>query len=88
MTIIFGKGIEDKTELGKKVTLTVTHLGKSDLAIAVKVNGYTSTNDTPHITLAVNVNAGGKPFNSNQITNWVKLPREISITGIVTDIKP
>lgn len=87
MTIVFGKGIDDKSELGKKVELTATHLGKSDMAIAVKVDGYESSNNIPHITLAINEKEGGKPVMSNKITNWKKLPNPISIKGVVTDIK-
>tara|TARA_R110000796_G_scaffold215732_2_gene331726 strand:+ start:692 stop:1846 length:1155 start_codon:yes stop_codon:yes gene_type:complete len=90
MTIVFGKGIDDKSELGKEVELTVTELGISDMAMAVKVDGYPSSNAIPHITVAVNVEAGGKPFMSNKITAWgsVDLGRTLKLYGIVTDIKP
>ena len=89
MTIVFGKGIEDKNELGKEVELTVTELGASDMAIAVKVDGYPTTNTIPHITVAVNVAEGGKPFMSNKITNWesVDLGYPLKLYGTVTDIK-
>lgn len=89
MTIIFGKGIEDKSEIGKEVVLTVTALGSSDMALAVKVEGYPTTNDIPHVTVAVNVAEGGKPFMSNKITDWgtVDLGYPLKLYGTVTDIK-
>ena len=93
MTIVFGKGLDDKSEVGKRVTLTVTELGKSNKAIAVKVKGYDSANETPeipHITLAVNTLEGGKPFMSNQITNWspVEKEKKFEVTGTVTEVTP
>lgn len=89
MTIVFGKGLPEdmKSDLGKTVTLTVKELGVSDMAMAVKVGGYPSTNNIPHITIAVNVNEGGKPVMSNQITNW-KPVKNFNITGTVTEVKP
>jgi predicted kinase len=84
MTITFGKGVEDESELGKEVGLVVTEIGKSDMAIAVMVEGYPSSNKIPHITLAVNPD-GGKPFMSNQITDWEKSSR-LKIRGTVTNI--
>ena len=87
MTIVFGKGLDDKRDIGKPVTLTVTELGKSDMAIAVKVEGYPSTNKIPHITLAVNTSEGGKPYDSNRIKNWVPV-ENFTVTGIVTEVTP
>ena len=90
MTIVFGKGLEDKSEIGKKVELTATELGISDMAMAVKVEGYPSANEIPHITIAVNVNEGGKPYDSNKINNWGKLDLgyTLKLYGKVTEIKP
>lgn len=88
MTIVFGKGLDDKSEVGKQVELTVTELGISDMAMAVKVEGYPTANAIPHITLAINVAEGGKPVMSNNITNWVKLGINLKLNGIVTEIKP
>ena len=89
MTIIFGKGLDDKSEVGKEVELTVTELGVSDMAMAVKVEGYPSANAIPHITLAVNVAKGGKAVMSNNITNWdkVDLGYSLKLYGNVTEIK-
>ena len=86
MTIVFGKGLEDRTEVGKTVQLTATEIGISDMAIAVKVQGYPSTNAIPHITVAVNLADGGKPFMSNKITDWSSLSNPITLSGVVTEI--
>jgi predicted kinase len=85
MTIAFGKGVKNKEDLGKTVTLKVTKVGISDMAYAVQVEGYPSNNPIPHVTIAVNPN-GGKPVMSNDITNWIST-RGIEISGVVTNIK-
>lgn len=85
MTIAFGKGVKDKSELGKKVTLRVFKVGISDMAMAVQVDGYPSDNKIPHITIAVNKDEGGKPVMSNDITKWQNI-KPFYITGVVTNI--
>ena len=85
MTIVFGKPLEDRGEYGKEVNLTATHVGVNDMVMAVKVSGYPSNNETPHITVAVNVDGGGKPFMSNKITQWDILRDEIKLSGVVTE---
>ena len=84
MTINLGE-LKDKTDLGKQVTLTVEEIGLSDMAMAVKVSGYSSKNEIPHITVAINPD-GGKPAMSNQITKWQPIKKFI-IGGVVTEIK-
>jgi len=84
MTIVFGKGLEDKAELGKEVRLSVTKVGLSDMAMAVMVDGYPSKNAIPHITLAVNPD-GGKAVMSNDITKWQNV-KPFFVSGIVTEI--
>ncbi len=86
MTIIFGKGVKNKDEVGKKVVLTVTAIGSTDKVIAVKVEGYESINKVPHITVAVNLADGGKPVMSNDITNWQPI-KQFMVGGVVTEIK-
>ena len=64
--------------VGEDVLLKATHVGVSDKAIAIRVNGEMSANAIPHITIACSPT--GKPVDSNKITNW----REIvpfSISG-------
>jgi predicted kinase len=84
MTINLGE-LKDKTDLGKEVTLTVEEIGLSDMAMAVKVSGYSSKNEIPHITVAINPD-GGKPAMSNQITKWQPI-KKFMIGGVVTEIK-
>lgn len=85
MTIIFGKELPEhlKQDLNKQVELYTTHVGISDTNLAVKVEGYYSTNKIPHIT--VSVKNGGKPVMSNDIENWVEMER-IELKGIVKEI--
>lgn len=85
MAIVFGKPVPNKEDLGQKVSLTVTKVGLSDMAMAVAVNGYPSKNAIPHITIAVNPN-GGKAVMSNEITKWQDV-KPFVITGVVTEIK-
>lgn len=81
MTIAMGKSVESvmgEDLSGSFQTLTVTQIGKSDMAIAVRVEGFPSNNKIPHVTLAVNPD-GGKPFMSNKIEEWRDVePFEIS----------
>ena len=84
MTITLGE-MKDKTELGKIHSLHVTHVGISDMALAVKVEGFHSKNAVPHITIAVNPE-GGKPKMSNEITKWQDI-KNFSLMGVVTEIK-
>ena len=84
MTVSLGKSIPNQADLGKQVTLTVTALGQSDDAVAVAVSGYPSRNALPHITLAIP--PGGKPFNSNKITDWKSI-EPFEIQGQLRDVK-
>jgi hypothetical protein len=94
LTIVFGLGLPQDLEryLGMTVPLTATKVGISDMAIAVKVDGFQSMNKIPHITLAVNVNQGGKPMMSNNIVDWKNLSEvigksTINLNGVVTEVK-
>jgi len=92
MTIGFKQPVPDhlRDDIGKPVQLTVTKLGISSDAIAVRVDGYHSNNKIPHITIAIP--KGGKPFNSNLIKDWhdVRFPDgelvEFQVTGKVKEI--
>lgn len=84
MTITLGE-LKDKTDIDKDVTLTVTHVGLSDKAMAVMVTGYRSKNKIPHVTIAVNPD-GGKAKDSNNITNFKEI-KPFKIVGKVTEIK-
>ena len=79
---------------GEEVELTVTHLGISDDAIAIKVDGFFKINrkdsrepddeKSPHITIAIN--PPNSPKISNQITDWEEI-EPFKITGIVKEIE-
>lgn len=89
MTIVFGKGLPDELKgmLGKSVELTTTKFGRSDMAMAVLVDGFkTLTGKPAHITIAVNTEDGGKPVMSGEITDWVPI-RPIKLIGVVTEVK-
>ena len=85
MTIGFKEPVPDhlRNDIGKTVQLTVKEIGISIAAMAVKVSGYHSFNNIPHITLAIP--EGGKPFKSNFITNW-KPCAKMLLTGKVEEI--
>lgn len=62
----------DLIETDQQITLTT--LAKNELVMAVGIETVVpSTNSVKHITLAVNRQKGGKPFHSNQLTNWTPL---------------
>ena len=74
--------------LGDKVALTVTEVGKSELAMAVKVKlSLPTKNKTPHITIAVNRAAGGKPQHSNDIEEeeYIPMKKLINLEGTVKE---
>lgn len=83
MTINLGAA-DNPTILGAKVSIIAYEIGISDKAIAVKVSGYPSKNSIPHVTIAVNRIAGGKPKDSNQITDWREINR-IELHGTIEE---
>lgn len=88
MTINMGE-IDPEYEkfLGMPVRLTVEDIAMDDKVVAVGVSGFGSKNPKPHITLAVNRMAGGKPMMSNNLTNWEKIQRPLTLTGKVTEVE-
>lgn len=85
MTISLNKGLPQNLQgdIGKTKVIKATEIGISDMAIAVKVEGYYSDKDIPHVTIAVNVDKGGKPVMSNDIKNWKKLKSSIQLSGTI-----
>lgn len=83
MTVTLGKSVPIVEDIGESIVLTVTSLGISDNAIAVGVEGYSSRNKIPHITLATPQD--GKPFNSNKITDWQSIT-PLLLTGTVENV--
>jgi len=89
MTIKMGGlvGTPHESRIGDKEDIIATHVGKTDddNVIAVKVNGR-SDNRTPHVTIAVNRQKGGKPVHSNTISDWILLNKSIQLSGTVEEI--
>lgn len=75
---------EFKEHLNKQVKLKIIEIGFSEKAIAVKVeeNIYRKR-ENPHITLMTSKN--GKPFDSNNITNWTKV-KPFTVTGKIKEL--
>lgn len=69
------------------IPLRVVDYAIDNLVIAVGVEGYSSKNEKPHITLAVNRKAGGKPYLSNKLTNWKPIERPFIVTGKVEEVE-
>ena len=85
MTIAFGKPCDPKEE-GKQVDLKVDAFGMDDRVAMVKVSGYRSENETPHVTLAVNEIGGGKAKHSNEIKELIPVHKNIILKGTVTNL--
>jgi hypothetical protein len=69
-----------RSYIGEHVTLLATEIGVSDKAIAVKMEwNNPSGNKINHITIAVSPD--GKPVDSNKITNWKPLCRDLPFSG-------
>lgn len=90
MTINMGpinKGPANQDLLGKPGKLTVVSLASDEKVMAVGVvSDIPSKNDKPHVTVAVNRAAGGKPFMSNKLKDWEALDEPFELTGIVQQV--
>ena len=87
LTICMGELPEDlKPFLGHSANLYVTGIGMSDKALAIRVEGFESDRKIPHITIAVNVNEGGKPKDSNFIPTWNDFGGDINLWGHIEEI--
>lgn len=92
MTINMGPAANEAIRdlLGTFGYVKVIKWGISDKAIAVQVESNThSDNAIKHITIAVNRANGGKPFHSNQITEWYDIPEDdqICLIGRIEECK-
>lgn len=88
MTIQFGSPkLPEELEHTKErdYELIATHFGYTDKVLAVRVEGFPSKNEVPHVTVAVNRKEGGKPFMSNQIENWEELEEPLTLYGKVKE---
>jgi len=78
---------EEAPMIGSEIALTADAVAGNDLVLAVRVvpwfghKDIKSKNPIPHITLAVNKAAGGKPVMSNHLKNWEPLTEPIFLKG-------
>ena len=98
MTITMGplqhpKGKHDFSELypvGTEVSLPVVAVGQDERVMAVKVKPPAEINKKisfPHVSVAVNRDAGGKPFHSNKIPEENFKPLSgIILNGVVEEV--
>ena len=75
-----------KDDIDSTQVLEATGYAYNDKVIAVRVSGYFTSNDIPHVTIAVNRANGGKPVMSNKLTNWQPLVKPISLRGMVKEV--
>jgi len=73
-------------EDNKEIVLDVVDYAMDDKVLAVGVEGYNSFNQKPHITIAVNRKAGGKPVMSNYLTDWKPLGFPLKLKGKITEV--
>ena len=74
------KGRALSGKLGSDYSMRIVAVGKSESAIALKVEGVETANKIAHITLAVSPE--GKPVDSNKITEWTPV-NPVEISGVL-----
>lgn len=74
--------------LGAPESLVVIAWAMDEKVLAVLVEStIPSVNESKHVTVAVNRDAGGKPFHSNNLTHWERLPEPFSLRGIIQEVQ-
>ena len=88
MTINMGRIKPDMEHLlGTFSNLVVKTFAIGDKVAAVGVEtDIHSANAIKHITLAVNVRDGGKPFHSNKLDKWTSVSEPIVLRGRVEEV--
>jgi len=90
MTINMGSAkegplVNSGINLGDPAKLMVVGIAHDAKVVAVSVqSNVPSSNKVKHITLAVNRKAGGKPFQSNQLTDW-KPTSPLELNGTIEE---
>jgi len=69
--------------LGDKIKLNITSLGKSEKAMAVQVSGVKTSNKFTHITLAISPE--GRAVDSNFISKWEEEKNDLVLNGEVVE---
>jgi hypothetical protein len=96
MTIHMGPATkEEELLVGKFYSLVVFSFARNEKVMAVGVSKdsiddevlVNVKNSIPHITMAVNRSAGGKPVMSNQLTSWSKLDSPVLIRCRYEEVK-
>jgi len=79
---------EDKERLGEFTTMAVLSYAMDDKVIAVGVSPWhvETDNKIPHITIAVNRKAGGKPVMSNKLKDWKPVFSTFRIRGRIEEV--
>lgn len=81
------KGPVASERLGEAVDLTVKSFAANDKVMAVGVDlEVPSKNPKPHITIAVNREAGGKPVMSNKLKAWEPILDPFELTGFIQEV--
>jgi len=80
-----GSQAQEDMENNVEISLKVTDYAMDDLVMAVGVEGYETTNNKPHITIAVNRVEGGKPYLSNKLQDWKPIKFPLILTGKVSE---
>lgn len=78
-----------RPRIGETVQLEADAFGcyeEKAMAVRIKPGAFPTRSETPHVTLAVNRSEGGKPYDSNKITEWVELDSPLIIEGIVGEV--
>jgi hypothetical protein len=72
--------------VGQQGVVKVVSFAQDERVLAVGVESLVpSKNAQKHITVAVNRNAGGKPFHSNELGNWTTMP-SFELRGIILEL--
>jgi hypothetical protein len=72
--------------VGDLQEITVVAYAFDAKVMAVKVTSKVpSINSIKHITIAVNVTEGGKPFMSNKLTNWTDMS-PFTLSGTIEEV--
>lgn len=85
MTICLGElplHLKMRGDVGKEVTLHVTHIGVNKGAVAFRVTGYMSKNDVQHITMRFL----SQPSDSKNIHFWHPLEHPFDVSATIREV--
>jgi len=92
----FDSELNDKSLLGQEIVMNVISFAKDYRVAAFGVEflrkngksvfgipGVVTINEMPHITAAINLKEGGKPFYSNKLTDWKPTYKVVEVRGVL-----